>query len=530
MYSVSKEMPLSSYQVIQPSENQTNFLPGQIIRFTIPRSSGFWDAHLSKLQFLVETSGANYKMCFSSAKAGVASMIDMIRLTQNGRVISEVQEYATLQHVLKDYGSTLSQEQTESLYNGCVDCLQTANTEGFNTSNAALLGQGLNRSGDVSMAAAERPVKFQMYLDCVSLFERLQVVPSAFMGDILVEIRLVQDATHIMKVLPATGQTFTMDDAFATPIQGDDLTRVQLTPPFIGFTCLADSPFVVGQEITFTNGGTRVINALEQAPATGVITIRYPTITPGATYSGSTTFTITKGTDNQAPVNPATGFVVSSSELLLQIVKPPDSYVSDLASQIESEGFFLDVDSVTTYRANVLQGIKEQTVTVPTTQSRAQAILSVPRKGNQTVTWQLNNGADYRHEGQFSDLLDYRSQINGIYYPNQGVDLSVMCGQVQGGNTYRWHFSQEHLRELEKSYVACDKPFRSVNSLMQDFVIGRALSSKGSTTDLTATPINIYLKYQANGPSAPTDPKDMLSYVFHKVRVGITPAGIEVMV
>lgn len=528
MYSVSKEMPLSSYQVVQPSENQTNFLPGQVIRFTIPRSSGFWDAHLSKLQFLVETTNANYKMCFSSAKAGVASMIDMIRLTQNGRVISEIQEYATLQHILKDYGSTLSEEQTESLYNGCVDNITNAVTQGFSTSSGVILGQGLNRTGDVSMTSAEKPVKFQMYLDCVSLFERLQVVPSAFIGDILVEIRLTQDVKHIMKCLPATSNTFIMDSPFANPVAGDDKDRTQISPPFLGFTCLADSPFVVGQEITFENGGTRTITTLAQEPATGQITIGYATITPGATYDSSANFSISKGTDGNAAVNPDTGFRVSQSSLLLQIVKPPDTYVSDLASQIEKEGFFLDVPGVTTYRSTVLNGIKEQTITIPTTQSRCQAVMSVPRAGNQAVTWEIDNSTDFRHEGQFSDLLDYRSQINGIYYPNQGVDLSVMCGTNAG---LKWHFSQEHLRELQKAFIACDQPFKSVNSLLQDFVIGRALSSKGSSTDLTATPINLYMKYQdPAGPSNPVGSKDVISYVFHQIRIGVTPAGLEVMV
>ena len=143
MYSVSKTTPLESFQIVSPSENQTDFTPGQIIRYTIPRSVGFFDAHQSKLQFLVRTSGANYKMCFLSEKCGVASMIDMIRLSSGGRVISEITDYSTLKHFVKTYEKSLSTQQKESVYDGCVDYIQTAATESFASSSGAIVGQSV---------------------------------------------------------------------------------------------------------------------------------------------------------------------------------------------------------------------------------------------------------------------------------------------------------------------------------------------------------------------------------------------------
>ena len=103
MYSVSKEMAMDSFQVIQPADNQTDFVGGQICRLRIPRSVGFFDSHLSRLNFLVSTENANYKMAFVDPVVGVASMIDMIRVSQNGTIISEILEYATLQKLVKTY-------------------------------------------------------------------------------------------------------------------------------------------------------------------------------------------------------------------------------------------------------------------------------------------------------------------------------------------------------------------------------------------------------------------------------------------
>ncbi len=164
MYSVSKEMALQSYQIVNPSENQTDFKAGQICRFTIPRQVGFFDAHLSKLQFLCRTSGANYKMCFLSPKGGVASMIDMVRLSVGGKVISEITEYATLKHFVKGYADTLSTKQKVSTTDGCVDYIETAATQAFASSSGVLVGQAVHRSGEVSATAMQQDVKFQMTL------------------------------------------------------------------------------------------------------------------------------------------------------------------------------------------------------------------------------------------------------------------------------------------------------------------------------------------------------------------------------
>ena len=268
---------MQSYQVVIPSDNQTSFQPGQVIRYTIPRQTApFFDARQSKLQFLVRTSGANYKMCYLSDKCGVASMINMVRLSQNGTVISECRDYNTLQHFVKTYEKSLSTLQKDSVVDGCVDYLESVSTRSFASSSGAICGQGLNRSGESGSVAMEQSVKFNMYLDMVSLFEVMELVPTIMMGDILLEIGLVSDKHEIMKVVPSTGVQHAIT-AIPNPVPAAT-TTVTLTAPFRGFTCLSDSPYIVGQRIVLGDAAVEgtaefEITALSQGANNGVITV-----------------------------------------------------------------------------------------------------------------------------------------------------------------------------------------------------------------------------------------------------------------
>lgn len=489
-------MPLESYQIIQPADNQTDFTPGQVIRFKIPRSIGFWDSHLSKVQFNVKTTGANYKMCFNSPYAGLASMIDMVRISQNGKVIAEVLDYNQLQHFTKCYELSLSGLQREAVQKGIVD-LSIGDSTGFRAlSDQCLVGQGVHRSGAVSAAAMQQDVKFQMSLDFISLFEVLEIIPSVVLGDILVEIRISPTVQQILKVLPSTGVVHLLSTAFATGV-----ATVALTPPFSGFTCLADSPFIVGQRVVSSAAGVRgtteyTIQSMTEAVGTGVITL---TFTANAVAADNTVaaLEITKGADGATDPS-LTQFLVTRSELQLQVVKPPTQYVMDLVGEAERGEMFIDVDTYTSYRSTILGGIKSQTITLPTTQSRVKSFFTVPRFGNQTGIFSVSNDTDFNFDGVFGNLRHYRSQIDGIYYPNTPIELSVMIGG--------WHFSAEHLRELEKAFDASGLPMRSLLGLKQNFIIGRALSAYGSSTNLTGTPINLYLEYAENGPVSTSFP------------------------
>jgi hypothetical protein len=509
MYEPSPEMPMDSFQIVSPSENQTDFEAGQIIRFTIPRQIGFFDPHNSRLQFLVSTTGANYKMAFSDSDAGVASLIQMIRVSQNGRVISEIQEYATLQKMVKSYSTCASMKQRDALYKGLVD---TGGSGRSASSKDFLLGQALTGDGSVSMDVAQGQRKFQLELDYVALFELLYAVPMSSIGDLLLEIRLVPRVADGIRVLPSTSLTI---PCTAVATGG---AEVKLSPSFSGFSCLGDSPLVVGMKIETTKGNQEyTIGSLSENQTTGEITIGIaPVIVAGDDTDA--TFTITAGADGLAPVASATKFVVNRAELLLQVMKPPASYVSDIASQVMAGEFVVDMDSYTTYRSTLIKEVKSQTVQIPTTQSRAKAFFAVARKQANPVL-AVDGSTDADLSGQYDSMLNYRSQIDGEYYPNQPVPLDQYLGGL--------HFGQEHIRELKKAFDASGVSCKSIVRAKANFVLGRALAKYGSSMDLTGTPINLYVEY--NDTSSPAQPRDVVVFVHHTVRMMVTPDGIEIM-
>jgi hypothetical protein len=512
MYEPSPEMPMDSFQIISPSENQTDFTAGQIIRFTIPRSIKFFDPHNSRLQFLVSTEGANYKMCFSDADAGVASLIQMIRVSQNGKIISEIQEYATLQKMVKSYSTCISMKQRDAMFKGLVD----GSGDGRKAfSDNILLGEALAGDGSQGIASAQKQCKFQLELDYVALFELLYAVPMSAIGDLLIEIRLVPQVAQGIKVLPST------DFLIPSGTLLTGATSAVLTPPFTGFTCLGDSPFVTGMSFQTpgATGGTQhyEITAMSQAQGTGVITL---TFSPGlvAGDNNKTGIKISKGADGNAPVAGGTKFVVNRAELLLQVVRPPDSYVADVASQVEAGEMIIDMDTYTTYRSTLLKEVKSQTVTIPTTQSRAKAFFVVPRSQSNPVL-AVDGSSDVDLSGQYDSMLNYRSQINGTYYPNQPIPLNQYLGGL--------HFGQEHIRELKKAFDASGVGVKTLVRSKANFCLGRALAKYGSSMDLTGTPINVYVEY--NDTSSPAQPRDVVAFVHHTVRMMVTPDGIEIM-
>ena len=428
MYSVSKEMTMDSFQVIQPADNQTDFTGGQICRLRIPRSVGFFDSHLSRLQFLVSTENANYKMAFVDPVVGVASMIDMIRVSQNGTIISEILEYATLQKMVKTYSRCLTSLQRDAQHKGIVDYNLTDATGDIALSSNVLLGSALAGDGSDGMDAAQKQIKFQLELDMISLFEIIGVVPMSAMGDILLEIRFVPDSVNVLKVLPATG--IVHDCAALT--NGD--TTIVLTPAFQGFTCLGDSPFVKGMKVATNNGAAEYeITAMSQAQGTGVITL---TINPAiaAGDNGGNTVRIVKGTDDAAACSGTVRYVVNKVELALQVVRPPASYVEQMAAQVRGQGLMIDTDSYTTYRSTLLSGVKNQTVQIPTTQSRAKAVFSVPRSqesggsGSEgsAATFTVNAGGTGYNDGTIL------SPTGGSGFGLK-ISIQVAAGVITGG-------------------------------------------------------------------------------------------------
>jgi hypothetical protein len=536
MYEPSNNMPLNSYQVVSPADNQTNFLAGQTIRLTIPRSSGFFDPHTSNLRLDVAVENMNYKLAFSQ-NCGAASLIDMVRVSVGGQIISETTEYSTLKKLFVDYSESLSIQQRRATQTGQHDYVvqDTAvsgtgwNPSGVNvgpltTSSGAILGQPLNGDASVSIEASAKDNKYILTLDGVGLFEMLQVVPVVAIGDILVEIRLVRNNTDALKVLPCTAiaQSFPQLTATAVTIVMDPAVN-----PFIGFTNISNSPYAVGMQIGVINAagdiiapdGAHTISAIAQNNNTGAITLTFNNpINAGEAGEANPRVVILSGSNGNLAVNANTRFVVKRADLLLNIVRPPDQYIQSIMGKVQ-EGLTLDLNSYTTYRATLQTAIKTQTVEIPCFVSRARAVFSVPRiQDNAVLT--INNATDRNLNGQHQGAENWRWQVGTVYYPNQPVELDHLLGG--------FNFSAQAIVELEKAMVSANIPVRSLQKAKQNFVIARALAKHGSSMNLNSTGLRYYLEY--NTAAQPVVPLDAVTFVNHITRVVITPQGVEVLV
>ena len=536
MYKPSQNMPLNSFQVVSPCENQTDFRAGQIIRFVIPRSIGYWDPHTSRVQLEVRTENNNWKMAFAH-QCGVASLIDMVRISQNGVVLSETTEYATLNNLFTLYSDSLSIKQRNSVQNGARD-LVTQDLPSANpaltdfqalarqgTSSGVVLGQNLNGQGPAG-AMDRTSKKYQLEMKGIGLFELLNAVPSIAIGDILIELRLVNFNKSALMVHPAS-------KIAQAAVNGANLATAILTPPFNGFTNLADSPYVVGMELTSSDatgaavaGSTpALITGMVQDDSTGVITLTCAGNLNGG--NAGVTVLISKGTAVGATVAQdnlidSTAFIVSRASLLLQVVSPPQQYIEETAQKVSQDGLILDLNTYTTYRTSVTAGINNVTCEIPAMMSRARGVLTVPRLNNQAGEFNAyvpTNIAKNNILGQYKSLLRYRTQIGELYYPNQPVQLDQMI------KTDVCHFSAQHIVEIEKCMNACQIPLRSLLSTKQNFIIPRVLAKYGASVNLEKG-IRLYLEYNGAGSDVPLD---VVSFVNHVNRIMIGPQGLEVL-
>ena len=527
MYQPSNQMPMDNYEVVSPAENQSNFLAGQTIRFNIPRNIAYWDPHTSYLRLQVAVENMNYKMCFVD---DVTSLIDMIRVSHQGTTILETTNYNTLCKFMKDYSQSLSIKQKNAAHDGACDYIVQSVAGGANwtppangsktVTSGCLHGQGLNANASVSIAASAKDCKFNLPMNGIGLFDMPQLCPSIIIGDILVEIRLVQQDVDALKVLPATKAYQKISANFTQ----NDLTCVIEPHEFVGYTCLADSPFAITMEfrVIAAGGGALIagaahpITGLSQDNATGNITITFTTAID-ANEAANDLIVITAGSDGNAAVLPNTRFVVKRADMMLRVVRPPQQYVEAMTRKVLTEGLEIDINAYTAYQATIQSAIKAQTVEIPSFVSRARSVFTIPRVQNAPAF--SNNGVtDANYHGQYKNLKNYRWQIGTRYVPNQPIELDQFLGNL--------HFSAQHIVEIEKALVAAKIPVRSLLKAKQNFVCGRALAKHGGSVNLDAG-MRLYLEYQ--GVADPDESLDVVSFVNHINRIVIGQNGLTVL-
>ena len=276
MYQPSSNMPIENYSIVQPSTQQRQFTENNICRFSIPFNSlPFFDPHNSYLQLLME-SDATSKL---ELNGDASVLIKYLRLSVNGVVLEEIDEYNQLARLYNTYGHDESSRAHSAVFtndsgegmtpglmgnqSGGVAAVPANNQAPMNTPNAPL-----------PVANGVKKVKMVVPLSCCGLFSNLEVVPLMALGDNLdVEIRFAPNSEVVKlynrqapqlngeegnvgdfkTIIPVTAKTFVDDENIITGNAGANATY-ELTMPYKGFSSAGDIPIQVGECVQLITG------------------------------------------------------------------------------------------------------------------------------------------------------------------------------------------------------------------------------------------------------------------------------------
>lgn len=269
MYQPSSNMPIENFSIVQPSTQQRQFTENNICRFSIPFNSlPFFDPHNSYLQLLME-SDATSKL---ELNGDASVLIKYLRLSVNGVVLEEIDEYNQLARLYNVYGHDESSRAHSAVFtndsaeggtpglmgnqSGGDAVVATANTMPMNTPNAPL-----------PVANGVKKVKMIVPLSCCGLFSNLEVVPLMALGDNLdVEIRFAPNSEvvklynrqasqlngeegnvgNFKTIIPVTAKTLADNENVITGNAGANATYT-ITMPYKGFSSTGDIPLQVGE-------------------------------------------------------------------------------------------------------------------------------------------------------------------------------------------------------------------------------------------------------------------------------------------
>lgn len=534
-------MPIDNYSVVQPSTQQKTFRENNICRFSIPFNSiPFFDPHSSYLQLLAETTGTNK----FELNGNSSVLIKYIRISCNGIVLEEIDEFNQLAHLYNHYGNDMSSREHESVFT--MDS-GVSHTTGLMGDQAGAVGTDITNG--------LKKVKLIIPMKECGIFSSLEIVPLMAFGENLdVEIRFAPDhevlKTYVRnaivkdKVVLHKRTEIAIDEA--TTAGGAIPTTFTMTLPYKGNTSIGDLPLQIGSyvglyvadtglEVAGGQGNAQV-TAIERTPTTALTDnpnlITITTSAWGAVSTNANAVNTLYLQQNKTTANTyiAQGEITYSNvEWYLQKVIPPSQYVKSLKKQLQSaQGFQYDIHTWTTYKSSLLTAVQQQTIEIPAYQSRAKSVICVPRLANQAIVLNVDNDLPAPHattkphyifDGAFQNLKDYQFQVNnGLRVPTRPVNLAVMTGLFR-------HLSAEHLIQLTQSLGSSNVGVRSIKGARDNFVIGRQLSKYGGTTNLNSA-MRIYLNFNSNlDPLAKIQP---ITFVNHINRVSVNTNGLQV--
>ena len=286
---------------------------------------------------------------------------------------------------------------------------------------------------------------------------------------------------------------------------------------------LATCPFKVGQRVFV--GGTGLVPAISNISVMEKDGNSYVALTfEDAVELGEITEDTTIST--LIPNTTSIEYELSNISLLVPIITPPPSYVSQLASAIASaDGMVMDIKSWALVRNTIMKGQTLASLQLPFTSSRAKGLITIPHLTN-SGSFLSRYACDNM---SMLNLTKYFYEYMAVKHPEQGINTE----QARVGS-----LSQELIVEQSKAFEYTLATLGSLDGYSnkyknKTFFIGRNLGIFNSVMDTRVANISLTLEAtSADGGVLANYSSSSLSvhtYCSSMYALVMKPAGVMVM-
>ena len=592
-WTAEDKIPVEQKKVSVPATHGLNYSPGQKIEFQIPAGLGFIQPKESYLRFDVKISAPTAPHVRQTRLQldqllGGQVLIKDLRVYSGGAgriLLEEFQNYNVLTAVKYDYETNDNLKAKRALTEGAVVYdPKTRSTTGEDQDSLQNLGTNpywqTPGTANVASPGAQwdefQTVKCLLPLN-TGIFQNDKIFPVGMTDGLIVEI-ILEEADRCIKCLDTTNISRKLwgNPVFLSASQAPAPNSVPLYPAaangsaFTQFLVRRDNmtgvnasvgisqfPFVIGEEVGFTNASTGVDN-----PPTAFGTQR-PRIT-GLTYQGGVhncirvflnasyrpTNLMTRSdvlyskTISNASVDYKPSYQITNTEFIAQQVTMPSGYTSKLSSLMK-EGGSMNYDFLSWRNYKISQVASEvvATLRIPLNESRAKSLLCIPvdatvRTSGQNIRGQpgyienfsrVNTGSggaaamdNYGWMANFSNraglvgIADNITQYQLFYDGKLNPNRKVVCKKTSS----KFSIDQQPLIELEKALVMGKIIPHSLLNFQKNFIIGRALSLQDGVYDARGKDFQLQVEY-LDGVNPPAFNKIWNCFCGHLRRIEI---------
>tara|TARA_R110000822_G_scaffold18125_7_gene60141 strand:+ start:100 stop:1656 length:1557 start_codon:yes stop_codon:yes gene_type:complete len=517
MLKVAQEVNIPNYSKLQPSENAGNdFTPtsNSKIRFNIDGNQfPMISPHNSYLEFDIEATDNNCKVEFNKSKQGCNVVIKSLKCYVNNVIVEDIDNYNDLAHMCAEYGQTDDERNLSAVFDHNVG------------------KQGLLCTG-VANPPVNNKIKCVTQLKESGLWGNDTALPVMAFESIQVEIEL-EDAVKVLKrqclasykvediVVPAGGNILAV--VMSPNLCPYNAAQVIASPRYDTFSDLNNFPLTAGDRITLKTkrGDTGAVEDFTNQTITGVTVNADGNIEIACSIAGTATrshrdCTIepTLGSDGNAI---ASSYKITNPQLAIRTLEVPPQMAQSMLGRMEAGALFYDIKTYSCYKTTNPAAQAFNTITIPCRSNRGLGMLAKGKGANQANTLSI---AGYNWDGEYNDLKQYQFQYGEERRPDRPVNLNSMLFAER-------YASQEHIKELEAALKDSGCHANDLRKHYENFVIGRGMSYKGSSEDLSGIEVLLYIEYNAAGG---TTSKLWTSFCHHIRRIQADPNGFHQVV